>query len=157
MRLHSAYTEKFTRVWGPNGQMNPLYPKSYGAKIIKLYWENPAPINLKTGQNITLEDFVRYLGDSNIPFGQKVDPHWVPYNFYCSPCKMRYNYILKMETLNEDSGNLLGGVFNTSLRLPALNAFNHSDIAAYKNVSREYMDKLWDAYKMDFELFGYDR
>lgn len=151
-RLHSAFTEKFT---SKNGKWNPLYPPSVGAKIVKKYWKNPSEQSLKTGQNITFEDFVHYLGDNDLTMKQKVDAHWAPYYWYCFPCQVRYDYILKQETMDRDSGYLLDRVLNTTVRLSRLNNFNHTNIAAYEDIPQQYMQDLWDSYHQDFELFDY--
>ena len=148
-RLHSAFTFQFIR-WSPS------FAKTFGTKIKKLYWKNPSKQQMKLTVHIRFEDFLRFVGNQTIPFNQRMDRHWEPYYHRSFPCAAKFDYILKMETLHEDTRNIIQGLFkNTTLQLPAFNMYNHTNITAYNDIPQSYMRAIWEVYKHDFELFDY--
>ncbi len=151
IRLHSAFMQKLANL------KDPQFAPNYGVRIIKRYWKNPSPQNLATGQNITFEDFVRYITDPDVPFAEGNQEHWATYKYICEPCLIKYDYILKMETMAEESEPLLREVIGTNLTLGMrnVNPAHHEDMSPYDAIPRELMDRLWGKFGMDFKLFGY--
>lgn len=152
-RLHSAFTDKFQRF--PHGKPNPIYPKKFGGRAIRRYWENPSPQALRTGLNISFEDFVHFVGDPDLSPGYKFDYHWMPYHYVNIPCLVKYDYILKLETMSEDTDHFLKDVLHVNYELPHRNNFQHTKLTAYDNVSLTFMTNLWNTYHLDVEMYGY--
>ena len=153
IRLHSAFTDKF-RV--PDGK--PVHqPSKKVSKLIKeRYWNNPTAKDLNTPFNVSFEDFIHYLSDKDLPLSQRfANDHWRPYHWDCFPCQIPYDYILKVETLDEDSEQILAHVLNTSHRMVKMNSMQKSTLSVYDGIPKEYMDSLWEVFAPDFELFGY--
>ena len=80
---------------------NPLYPKHIGVQIIKDFRQNPTNESLTRGHDVQFSEFLQYLidlGDHHRHF----DEHWDSYDKLCDPCAVRYNAIMKQETLSQD-------------------------------------------------------
>ena len=52
----------------------------------------------------TFGRFLRYVAMTS---PAQYDRHWKPNWLVCNPCIYKYNYVLKMETFNRDSGAVL--------------------------------------------------
>ena len=152
-RLHSAFTEKF-RVRGNGAVYGPA--AKLGRQIQEKYQGKRHSTPLTALANISFRDFVRYLGDKSVPATQRLrDTHWKPYYMTCLPCQLRYDYVVKFETMSADAHHLLAHVFNSSLRLEKMNVLNATSLSAYDDIPAEYVHNLWETYRLDFELFGY--
>ncbi|XP_061767883.1 carbohydrate sulfotransferase 12-like isoform X2 [Nerophis ophidion] len=87
------------------------------------------------------------------------DVHWRQFYHLCQPCYIEYDFIGHQETLDEDALELL-----TSLNMEKLIKFppayeNVTSPASlsewFKEVPLKDRRKLYELYKMDYELFGY--
>eukprot|EP00090_Calanus_glacialis_P007825 TRINITY_DN16257_c0_g1_i1.p1 TRINITY_DN16257_c0_g1~~TRINITY_DN16257_c0_g1_i1.p1 ORF type:complete len:166 (+),score=30.15 TRINITY_DN16257_c0_g1_i1:106-603(+) len=119
----------------------------------------------------TFQEFATYLANVLSPdpdvmsvdkVYSKINNHWKPVYLNCAPCLQRYDIILKMETFSRDSLYLKqklgldievsyvrkGGRDGHIDQDRTLNMFNTVDIATRK--------RLFEIYKYDFILFGYD-
>lgn len=89
-----------------------------------------------------------------------VNNHWMTYTRYCDPCRWKFDYILKLETIEEEFDYLLHQVlgYSKTIQLPVRHvSHGYSDRQRYyTNVSRELMERVFDIYKNDFTLFGYE-
>ncbi|KAG0722417.1 Carbohydrate sulfotransferase 14 [Chionoecetes opilio] len=90
------------------------------------------------------------------------DLHWMTYTESCDPCRRRVDYILKLETIQEEVNHLFHGVlgYPEKVGFPVRHrsynpSIGHSDGHYYTNVSRELMQRVLEIYKQDFTLFGY--
>lgn len=99
-------------------------------------------------------EYVVWSYDNNM-----VDEHWMTYTRLCDPCRWKFDYILKLETLQEEINHLLYGVLGYHKRIQ-VPVFHHSpgqsDGHYYANVSHQLMERVLDIYKHDFTLFGYE-
>ena len=108
----------------------------------------------------TFEDYINFLVDEeNIPYQN--DLHWASYFSLCNPCSHKYDIIIKLETLTEDSSFLrkILSVDKTDYELiipPSKNPERYNFMAYYSNLSKSLLKKLYLKYKFDFEAFGYD-
>ena len=65
---------------------------------------------MKSGKNVTFREFVDFVVhqyDKKGGSGENFDEHWQIVHTLCQPCRMKYNYIGKMETLVEDAEQVL--------------------------------------------------
>ena len=94
------------------------------------------------------------------------DIHWRPMAKICGPCSINYDYITQLETITDDIK-----IISKELNLPKNTKFpemNKKAGATFENqsqklariyfekkISREVLDKVYEKYFLDFELFGY--
>lgn len=91
-----------------------------------------------------------------------MDAHWMSYTQYCDPCRRKYNYILRLENIDEESTYLLQKVlgYPETTVLSAKHRIkgvtdSKSDLEYYKNVPKDVLTKIIKAFKIDFDLFDY--
>ena len=145
-RLLSAYKDKFTTLG------NPKYSPHYREKIIKSY----RPDDFKPGGEnfITFAEFIKYYSQDINP-----DQHWRQYERLCHPCFVNYDFIGRLETLEEDGTLLLkmAGI-DDRVTFPAVHRQTSSDevLKYYSQVPSEDIIRIGKQYVSDFLLFGYD-
>ena len=149
-RVVSAYLEKFVK-------FNPAYAKRYGCKIIKLFRANYTERDLRFCNDTTFPEYIKWL----ILQGQRgslIDPHWKPFTRLCNPCAAHYDFIGKVETIETDTAYLMNAYFNLPpSEFPHSNSMPHKSYEYYMNhISPEDKYRLYEIYKWDFELFGYN-
>eukprot|EP00116_Pleurobrachia_bachei_P004682 sb/3464944/ len=111
----------------------------------------------------TFEEFVRgvLMGWTN--------EHWSPVSTYCAPCARRYTYILHVEEFDceferflevigaPDSVHGERSAYVENNKNPARSGKNNSDFYEYfATLPENLLSALFDWYKYDCELFGYD-
>ena len=190
MRLLSAYTSKFTNKQYP--YENKYAPKIIKANylshlkpdliekvrtylkggmhtISKLELEDSIIQQLKRldagegNYNITFIEFLNYLIADIAESGRdSLDHHWAPVTIVCNPCTVRYDFIVKFETLQEDSEVLLDYVqahysHNNTVQFPRRSPQIDSNRCneAFKEIPVEVKEKIYQLYKEDFIFFDY--
>ncbi|XP_054754233.1 carbohydrate sulfotransferase 11-like [Lytechinus pictus] len=167
-RVLSAFRDKlapntsllFQRKW-PKQDVNWI--ERYGIPIIEKYRgaEAAASIktNLRTKYDIKFSEFVDYLIDTN-PLS--FDKHWNLVSVMCRPCDVKYDIIGKYETLDDDADFILRSAnVDPSVKYPqaSKSATNSSSLDIlkkyYSQLTRNQLQKLYEVYKKDFELFDY--
>ena len=107
----------------------------------------------------TFEDFINYI------LAQKgtMDGHWDLFATRCIPCSSAYNYIVKLETLNMDI-NYLKKTLNVSQYhqrafFPQKTYRSNWDLVkkTFQTIPKTKAQNLYEKYKKDFEMFGYDK
>jgi len=148
-RLLSAFREKFRLV--------PEYMHSYGRRIIRQYRANATTESLERGDDVTLEEFVRFMVDTGLRF--RKDVHWTSQYKLCQPCAISYDFIGHYETLWSDGDYVLQRLgINSDVRFPRWTknrTHNQPYESAYDSVRPEYMKRLKKLYSRDYEFFGY--
>ena len=148
-RLVSAYVNKFKMA-------DVVYHKKYGCQIIKLFRANSTKGDLQKCNDVTFQEFVKYVIHLYRTDGS-FDPHWRPFHELCDPCHVPYDFIGKMETMSMDKSFVMRNFFKTTvLDLPKVNP-KDDDKPYMAEISPEDKDILYDIYKQDFLLFGYDK
>ena len=89
--------------------------------------------------------------------------HWRPQNILCNPCAVNYDFVVRFESLAEDSNHLLKylqrfdpeskKVFFDESRSALIN--ENRTAAAFNDVSKRIMERLKKKYLNDFEIMGY--
>nr|XP_027236428.1 carbohydrate sulfotransferase 9-like [Penaeus vannamei] len=126
-----------------------LYDPSVYLKIFKL----KRPV-------ITFIQFLRHVITTHK--NQSPDNHWKTSANSCSPCTFPYEYIVKTETFTEDLDYVFG-----ALRLPSKPRVvqnqiksgrnkDKKDLRYYKRVPQDIRRQIYDIFKIDFEMFGYE-
>ncbi|PIK49380.1 putative carbohydrate sulfotransferase 11 [Apostichopus japonicus] len=168
LRLLSAYRDKME----PNGSYERLHANKdqqslyfwrdrLGQDIIRVYHGESEALRMKRNRNdyrITFQEFVRYLVEFPDKFYTK-DRHWRPMHKLCYPCDIRYEFIANFETIDTDSA-FIRRLVKADLPEKNLHATNSSNLdfafSYYENVPKPIMRKLYERYKYDFLLFGYN-
>lgn len=154
-RLLSAFRNKFV------AQTNSsLYFKNvFGRKIINKYRLDSNGPN--KGDNVTFEEFVRYLTDPNksVPMNE----HWERFYKLCHPCWITYDFIGKLETLEEDSKyilerNSLSGKIKVPSRLDSKYSTHKTQSYMseyYSKIPRNSIHSLLQMFYADFVIFNF--
>ena len=150
-RLMSAYKDKF---------IQKHYTKRYRQTIEELLGHERAP---KAGQRISFEDFLQLIIDG-YETGKFFNKHWASYMDLCHPCLVKYDHILKLETLGTDSRTALSLFLNegeTAVSMPHLNDKRpveeklSSVTQTFKQLNEPLVQAVMAIYAADFKLFGY--
>ena len=121
----------------------------------------------KTDIPVSFRAFVKYViatQDDKATF----NVHWRPLISHLHPCQIHYDFIGKMETIQNDTRYIFKHFFhNPSLSLPRRNMASkaHEESQQYKKSAKEYyaeltpkeLEDIISVYSDDFEIFGYPR
>ncbi|XP_042219217.1 carbohydrate sulfotransferase 11-like [Homarus americanus] len=157
-RIISAYRDKLEDYQRDLMFRDGYYYTMYGKNIVRVYRDD-SDRSLANKTEPTWREFVRYLINSP---SSKFDDHWRPIYALCSPCVMKFNVIAKMETFSEDSQYIIKQLgLEDSLQVEWIHRTSNtktSDIAStyFSQLTANQVDQLYQKYRLDFELFGYD-
>nr|CAD7404804.1 unnamed protein product [Timema poppensis] len=174
-RLLSAYRDKLENVQVGHNHGTLHYYRRYGRRIVKKYRQGgnstktwtilsqdqyywPPNKTRPAGVEPTFQEFVRYLTDMDIVLYS--DDHWIPYYLYCTPCLLKYDIIAKVESLLRDQVYVIR---SAGLQEQVRPRWRHktkeesNEIAKryFSQLTKEQVLKLYEKYKVDFELFDY--
>lgn len=88
--------------------------------------------------------------------------HFIPITNFCTPCQVKFDVILKFETLEEDQRYLIEKAGLTGIIKPEHRntgkGKNTNDIIMnyYAQLTKSQVKGLYQLYKHDFEIFDYD-
>ena len=94
-----------------------------------------------------------------------INIHWKPFASECSYCSIKYDVIGRMETFNEDVKYIFEkSDLSSILSLIDIKKSMHSSKLKTKLMTKKYfsqltvdnINELYDMYRMDFKMFGYD-
>ena len=82
------------------------------------------------------------------------DDHWIPQYYHCQPNLIRYNAVLKVESLEED----LKKHFRKFVKMKLEKKLNSDSLVTtyFKDIKPGDVNKLYNIYKDDFNFFQYD-
>ena len=166
-RLVSAFHDKFITLQQLN-IMEPFvkyYMKSYGITdklILKKPW-------VKRHINVTFENFVKFVLHEN-SLKEKISPpswHWWPFSDVCKLNDINYNFIGKIESLEQDVECLLqhfpGYTKFQNIRdkmKSKVNAQGHHNanmtMEYFSQLSKHDIRNLYKMYETDFVMGGYE-
>ncbi|CAH1802144.1 unnamed protein product [Owenia fusiformis] len=178
-RILSAWRNKFQE--HPHVAGRDWYCDTYGKNIIKKYRNNELSKipsyydNLKDNNtdndstvgnyerscDVTFNEFVRYLLDRDFHHDW-LDEHWRSVQQLCHPCHVKYQYVLKYETLLEDSNYILekigwrDKVHFGQTKTGVSKVKSRSKLTeGYHSIMLKDFHKLYLKYGNDFKMFGY--
>ena len=157
-RLASAYSDKIgTLKTEPQSTYDKLRQKIC-QKFIPIY-SLPNQKQLKNLCEKTIPTFVHFL-EYILTSSAQIDVHWQPYSTLCQACEIKYNFIGKYETIDEDLK-----LFQVKLSLNTIdwnveNRFSTGKTreayrSMYSNLSKDLLCNLKNFYANDLELFNY--
>ena len=134
---------------------------NFGKEIIKKFRPNASNESRALGNDVTFKEFVQYLVYPQIDKNQKeitFDHHWERFYNLCHPCLIKYNWIGKYESMNEDSDNVLK-IIGANITYPKAPASSGKTIKLlpkqFATLPKELISKLYKVYQKDFEVFDY--
>lgn len=113
----------------------------------------------------TPEEMVKFtLKEMNRVTAVGLDPHWVPQWATCPFCRINFDLVGKLETFDEDL-DILFEVLQFDKVITRKKQTNVNKKKKKGNKTREFFSQvpqnlvkdLYEAYKLDFELFGYPK
>lgn len=140
-----------------------LHWATISQQILEKYRYSP-----DSGQNVTVQpknnnvafaEYLRYVLDH---FPQ--DRHWMPYIAACQPCSIRYDYIVKLESMKMDARDVFDrmGIPAERRYVPYLKGLASAGINTGEvymkylhNVSKAEYQRLLSTYSTDMKLFNY--
>ncbi|XP_063701867.1 carbohydrate sulfotransferase 11 isoform X2 [Culicoides brevitarsis] len=156
-RLLSAYRDKLQFA------LPHTLHSALGQKIIRKYREKK--FQLKPSKYAIrwpiFGEFAEYLIDE-YKAGKMLDMHWTPITQFCTPCQVKFDVIAKFETLDEDQQYLIHKAGLSHLIAPQWKnsgkGKNTSDLLKkyYSTLTQRQIREIYEIFKYDFELFGYD-
>ena len=147
-RLLSAYVDKIYVV------KDPMFRRMWGRPILKRYRPNATAEAVENCDDITFEEFVRFVVDGGW------DPHWAKYHRWCRVCAIEYDFIGRFENLQAE----LPYVFKWAPGVEEMPNFrkpyvSHNTstkvISYYSQLPRPLLLRLLQLYRSDYEVFGY--
>ena len=147
-RILSAYKNKFQ---DKNGQ----FQVKYGRDIVRRYRKLSIPTNEVKGNDVTLQEFVRYLIDKG-NYVQNMNEHWMPMYELCQPCYVDYDFIGSFENLDLDTSALLAKLrASKRITFPKKQSFYGKKLDG-KEVARFFVNLTMDEYRSLHKRYTYD-
>lgn len=161
-RLYSAWNHNLRK----DGPM--------AASLFKFMRLSQYKIEIDPTHIISWNDFIRFFASNCIQRPNIINVHFRPISRQCGLCHRQIDYILKSETMDEDSLYLINliksrrFVEGESVVLPEVLEFGHRNKAnnslsespemigeKFKNFGEGLMEPILEYYKLDLELLGY--
>ncbi|XP_042857567.1 carbohydrate sulfotransferase 11-like [Penaeus japonicus] len=92
----------------------------------------------------------------------RIDRHWKTYGLLCSPCFFDYDYITRTETQDQDLEYLFSKFgfpsdpYKAAKVKEDIKTKMEKDFRYYESVPLDLKLKIYDIYKTDMEMFGYE-
>ncbi|XP_019493144.1 PREDICTED: carbohydrate sulfotransferase 12 [Hipposideros armiger] len=159
VRLISAFRSKFELE-------NEEFYRKFAVPMLRMYSNHsslPASVReaFSAGLKVSFSNFIQYLLD---PHTEKLAPfneHWRQVHRLCHPCQIDYDFVGKLETLDQDAAQLLRLLkvdkllhFPPSYRNRTASSWEEDWFAKIPLAWRRQLYKLYEA---DFVLFGYPK
>ncbi|KOC70650.1 Carbohydrate sulfotransferase 13 [Habropoda laboriosa] len=109
----------------------------------------------------TFKEFIEWLLQSS----EEDDVHWARYYTHCALCNIRYNYVLKLDDYTYGQINYVFSKFRldkSKVYFPKLEktrgGHTNFDITCQylANLTEDIILKLYERYKIDFEMYNYN-
>ena len=169
-RLISAYHDKF--VYTKQAEMMVPFVRhqivKYIFKNLKKQ-ENLKKLNLPFDIDMSFENFIDFvLQEASYAIISEQSKHWWPFSDSCKLCKIQYNFVGHLESLEEDVTCMLSRFVDYKLlhkmKDRTKTKVNDAGGRHTKEMSMQYFSKLskdtilklYELYKLDFMLGGYE-
>ena len=158
-RLVSTYYNKVFPWKKHNGKMQ-LYYKPIKNWVLKAFPHKILTPYQRQWYNATFEEFIAYTLSVE-------DEHWNSLEIFCEPCRIDYDYILRVETMERDSQVLMSDLYPEEVQLPFTNTkrkrknnvsserIQPKTLDIFSQLSQETLQKLMKKYAWDLEFYGY--
>uniref|UniRef100_A0A8C5R3R3 Carbohydrate sulfotransferase n=1 Tax=Leptobrachium leishanense TaxID=445787 RepID=A0A8C5R3R3_9ANUR len=159
VRLISAFRSKFELE-------NEDFYRSFAVPILTRYSNRtnvPTSVGeaFSSGTKPSFSQFIQYLLDEKTEEQRPFNEHWRQINRLCHPCQINYDFIGKLESLDEDAALLLRQLnldslfqFPPSYRNKTASSWEED---WFSKIPLSWRQKLYKLYEADFVLFGYPK
>ena len=159
-RLVSGYREKIL------GAIRGSDHDKLGKEIVVKY-RNLDPKLYKYGKTFpTFTEFVNYIVDE-ANAGHSLDMHWTPVYQFCTPCQVNLNHIIRFETFDRDTLEILSRSALTKYLPKKEKTLKKNVSKGGKNTSSlveiflneltpDLRRNLYNLYEIDFDILGYE-
>ena len=124
---------------------------------------------LESIAELEFTDFVRFITNKSLEDNFYYDRHFNSFAQSCRVCDVKYDYILKMESMSHDASPILKDMgFSDEYidfmhksdntrpgALPSSTLNSNKLLKELKQLNKLDYGKLLDRYKLDFQMFGY--
>ncbi|EDW76739.1 uncharacterized protein Dwil_GK19720, isoform A [Drosophila willistoni] len=156
-RLLSAYRDKMVFA------LPYSFHDKLGRSIVRNYRKKPSLAARSSNTKYpSFPEFVNWLLDQ-VKRGSFIDMHFVAATSFCTPCLIKFDMILKFESLTEDQLYLIEKTGLKRVIAPVWRNMGKGGRKThelqqqfYAQLTRQEMLELYEYYKYDFELFDYD-
>lgn len=159
VRLISAFRSKFELE-------NEEFYRKFAVPMLRLYANRTSPPAsasqaFRAGLKVSFANFIQYLLD---PLTEKLAPfneHWRQVYRLCHPCQIDYDFVGKLETLDEDAAQLLR-LLKVDARLHFPPSYRNRTASSWEQhwfaqIPLAWRRQLYKLYEADFVLFGYPK
>ncbi|XP_054751002.2 carbohydrate sulfotransferase 11-like [Lytechinus pictus] len=157
VRLLSAFNNKYGNIIQ---YRKDKYFQGFAKTIMKQFRPHATSRELRTGENITWTEFVKFLTQPKRPF---FDDHWEEMFKICAPCKIKYDYVGNLETVVDDAKYMLTDLqLDSFVDYPSKSNSHPTNSTetfekAFRILPKDSLQKLWKIYEKDFEIFGFPK
>ncbi|XP_018588209.1 carbohydrate sulfotransferase 12 isoform X1 [Scleropages formosus] len=159
VRLISAYRNKFE-------QENEDFYRQFAVVMLKRYGNYSDPPTsvvdaFSAGIRPSFSNFIQYLLDPQTEKEMPFNEHWRQVYRLCHPCQINYDFVGKLETLDEDAEHLLRILrVDNIVQFPASN--RNRTVSSWEwdwfaSIPHKWRQELYRLYEADFKLFGYPK
>ncbi|KAK6476002.1 carbohydrate sulfotransferase 12-like [Huso huso] len=159
VRLISAYRSKFEIE-------NEEFYRSFVVTMLKRYTNHTDPPKsvveaFAAGIKPSFSNFIQYLLDPRTEEHMPFNEHWRQVHRLCHPCQINYDFVGKLETLDEDAEYLLS-LLNVDNVVQFPPSYHNRTVSSWEedwfaNIPVEWRRELYKLYEADFSLFGYSK
>ncbi|XP_015974624.2 carbohydrate sulfotransferase 12 isoform X2 [Rousettus aegyptiacus] len=159
VRLISAFRSKFQLE-------NEEFYRRFAVPMLRMYSNHtslPASVSeaFSAGLKVSFANFIQYLLD---PHTEKLAPfneHWRQVHRLCHPCQIEYDFVGKLETLDQDAAQLLR-LLKVDKRLHFPPSYRNRTASSWEEgwfaqIPLAWRQQLYKLYEADFVLFGYPK
>ncbi|CAH2307316.1 carbohydrate sulfotransferase 12 [Pelobates cultripes] len=159
VRLISAFRSKFELE-------NENFYRSFAVPILTRYSNRtnvPTSVGeaFSSGMKPSFSQFIQYLLDEKTEEQKPFNEHWRQIYRLCHPCQIEYDFVGKLESLDEDAALLLRQLnidslfqFPPSYRNKTASSWEED---WFSKLPLSWRQKLYKLYEADFVLFGYPK
>ncbi|KAF4529090.1 hypothetical protein B566_EDAN018221 [Ephemera danica] len=159
-RLISAYRDKLENKDNRHQHGTMHFYETFGKKIVLKFRnssvdEHGTPLRPEP----TFREYVTYLIHEDVV---RFDDHWIPIYLFCTPCLVRYDVIGHVETMLRDQLYAIRAAGLENLLKPRWRHLTKGKSSAgdvakkyFSKLSKWHVQRLYEVYQLDFELFGY--
>ena len=87
-----------------------------------------------------------------------MDVHWMPLYVRCNYCDVHYDVIGKLDTFSQDLSYIASQknlTFNIDMKVNSVSKSRENALKRFSQLSKKVVDKLFERYRIDFEMFDY--
>ncbi|XP_053413409.1 carbohydrate sulfotransferase 12 [Nycticebus coucang] len=159
VRLISAFRSKFELE-------NEEFYRKFAVPMLRLYANHtslPASVSeaFSAGLRVSFANFIQYLLDPHTERLAPFNEHWRQVYRLCHPCQIDYDFVGKLETLDEDASQLLR-LLRVDRRLHFPPSYRNRTASSWEEdwfskIPLAWRQQLYKLYEADFVLFGYPK